>query len=226
MSVDLGLAVAKGDAGPMPSGASPVRALRWAARISGGLTLGKRFEGPVTRRTYLRVANVQDGFLDLSDVAVVDVPIRDARRYELEPGDVLVLEGNGNPDNLGRGCMWRGEIEECLHQNHVHVVRPDPSLLLPEYFALALRTEWVRNWFTGGVAQVSIATLSQSRLGDLPMPLPDVTEQARLLEQSQRIRAEYENLRRLLERQIALLGEHRRALITSAVAVPAEVEAA
>lgn len=91
---------------------------------------------------------------------------------------------------------------------------------------MALRTEWVRSWFTGGVAQVSIATLSQARLGDLPMPLPDVAEQAQIVKKSLRDQAEYENLRRLLERQTALLVEHRHALIRSAVAIRAETEAA
>ena len=226
LSADLGLEVAEGRSGLMPSGTAPTRALRWAAQISGGLTLGKRYEGPLTRRPYLRVANVQDGFLSMSDVAEVDVPVSDARRHALQPGDVLVLEGNGNPDNLGRGCMWRGEVDGCLHQNHVHVVRPDPRLLLPEFFAIALRTEWVRHWLTGGVAQVSIATLSQSRLGDLPLPLPDVVEQGRLVERSQRKQAAYETIRALLERQVALLGEHRTALVTSAMGPSPEVEAA
>jgi len=189
LSIDLGLAVTAGSGRLTPSGTARTRALRWAARISGGLTLGKRYEGVLTRRPYLRVANVQDGFLDLGDIAEVDVPVGEARRHRLEPGDVLVLEGNGNPDNLGRGCIWRGEVGDCLHQNHVHVVRPNRSLLLPEFFALALRTEWVRQWFTGGVAQVSIATLSQSRLGDLPLPLPSLGEQSRIVEQSERKRA-------------------------------------
>lgn len=226
LSVTLGLAViARGD-GLAPTGAARTRALRWAARIRGGLTLGKRYDGPLTHRPYLRVANVQDGYLDLGDVAEVEVPAVDARRFKLEQGDVLVLEGNGNPDNLGRGCMWRGEVSDCLHQNHVHVVRPDRSLLLPEFFALALRTEWVRHWFTGGVAQVSIATLSQSRLGDLPLPLPDLSEQTRMVEQSESRRAKYERLRASLERQVALLREHRHALITCSVAPPREDEAA
>src|SRR5690554_6852846 len=71
LSVTLGLAViARGD-GLAPTGAARTRALRWAARIRGGLTLGKRYDGPLTHRPYLRVANVQDGYLDLGDVAEV-----------------------------------------------------------------------------------------------------------------------------------------------------------
>lgn len=167
-------------------------------------------------RPYLRVANVQDGFLDLEDIKSVRVSRSDAARFRLRAGDLLVLEGNGNPANLGRGSLWGGEIEGCLHQNHVHVVRPSRRLL-PEYLAALMRTEWARHYFTGGADQVSIATLSQDRLGNLPLPLPDVREQARRLEVLAVEERAGRALMSALRRQLMLLQEHRQALITAAV---------
>jgi len=67
---------------------------------------------------YLRVANVQDGYLDLSEIKYIHVHRDKANRYRLEKGDVLLTEG-GDFDKLGRGAVWEGQIEDCVHQNHV-----------------------------------------------------------------------------------------------------------
>ncbi len=69
---------------------------------------------------YLRVANVQDGFLDISDLKTLEINRNNIKRYEVLPGDVLMNEG-GDLDKLGRGSIWRGEFAPCVHQNHVFV---------------------------------------------------------------------------------------------------------
>lgn len=197
--------------------------LRYITRISGGLTLGKSYDGPTVRRPYLRVANVQDQWLDLSEVAEVDVPPAVADRFGLCPGDVLMLEGNGNPENLGRGVLWRGELEGCLHQNHVHAVRADTTLLAPEYLDAVVRTDWARRKFTSESAQVSIATLSQAQIGDLSVPLPGLSEQHAIVAKCRTERKRAVTLRSALQRQIELLRERRQALITAAVTGELEV---
>lgn len=67
--------------------------LKRIAEIQGGLTLGKQYEGVLIERPYLRVGNVQDGYLDLNDVSVIEVPESVAARVELRPDDVLMTEG-------------------------------------------------------------------------------------------------------------------------------------
>ena len=49
---------------------------------------------------YLRVANVQDGFLDLSEMSEIRVSRNDLKRYAVLPGDVLMNEGGG-PRQVG-----------------------------------------------------------------------------------------------------------------------------
>ncbi len=80
---------------------------------------------------YLRVANVQDGFLDLSEMSQLRVNRDDIKRYAVLPGDMLMNEG-GDLDKLGRGTLWNGEFNPCVHQNHVFVVRCG-SNLVPSY---------------------------------------------------------------------------------------------
>ena len=70
-----------------------------------------------------RIADVQDGYLDLENVATMKIPAEDLPRHALRPGDVLMNQG-GDFEKLGRGHVWDGQIDPCITQNHVFAVRP------------------------------------------------------------------------------------------------------
>ena len=107
----------------LPQGWRELR-LKFIASVQTGMAKGKDLAGTETVEVpYLRVANVQDGYLDLNDVATMAVPTADLNRYRLQIGDVLMNEG-GDFDKLGRGHVWHGQIDPCIHQNHVFAVRP------------------------------------------------------------------------------------------------------
>lgn len=83
-------------------------------------------------RPYLRVANVQRGALDLREMKYINVPDAEMPKLRLEPGDLVVCEGN-SADLVGRPALWRGEIPNCVHQNHILKVRLDRAKAMPEY---------------------------------------------------------------------------------------------
>jgi type I restriction enzyme S subunit len=203
-----------------PAGVEGMRCVRLGALslIQSGLTLDeKRNSGadPVTM-PYLRVANVQDGWLDLDDLKEVTVPRPLADRCSLRAGDVLMTEG-GDPDKLGRGTVWPGEIEPCLHQNHVFAVRPDASLL-PEYLALVTRTQYARVYFEMTASKTTgIASTSATKIAGFCVPLPSLAEQRRVVQSIDERLSGIDDLRSRLTRQVALLQERRQALITAAV---------
>ncbi len=120
--------------------------LKRVSEIHTGLTLGKVYEGALIERPYLRVANVQDGHLNLEDVTTIEVPEVMARHVELRPGDVLMTEG-GDLDKLGRGTIWSGEIPDCLHQNHIFAVRCFKHRLLPAFLAYLTASRYGRDYF-------------------------------------------------------------------------------
>ncbi len=124
-----------------------VKRLKYVADLQTGFTLGKDYSGLDTeQRPYLRVANVQDGYLDLKTITEIDVPRNQAPRYELQPGDVLMTEG-GDFDKLGRGYLWAGQIPGCFHQNHVFAVRPHPELD-SSFLANVLISHYAKAYFT------------------------------------------------------------------------------
>lgn len=193
--------------------------LRYFATVQGGLTVdaGRDVDAAAITRPYLRVANVQAGRLDLAEVTQITVSSALAARATLRKGDVLMTEG-GDIDKLGRGTVWGGEIEGCLHQNHIFAVRPDERDLDSAYLACLTQTRHARAYFEStGVQSTNLASTSSSKILDLPIPVLPVHVQRDIVAQWVRRSTRTRGIRSALNRQIALLQERRQALITAAV---------
>lgn len=191
--------------------------LKTLARVQSGVALGRTFDGINTKRVpYVRVANVQDGYLDLSDVAEIEVPEGEVSRYALQAGDLLMNEG-GDFDKLGRGAIWPGEIDPCIHQNHVFAVRPDQRED-GSWLELFNRSTIARHYFILRSKQsTNLASVSSSNLRSLPVLWPPRVERLRLLAIVRQTTAEIESMTDRTRRSIDLLHEHRSALIAAAV---------
>lgn len=162
---------------------SPKKPLKELAEIGSGITLGREFSGTGTAEyPYLRVANVQDGRLELSEVKTIRIPIANAEKVMLQPGDVLMNEG-GDFDKLGRGAVWEGQIPNCLHQNHVFRVRCDPSKLLPGFLSLWAASDFGKRFFILASKQsTNLASINSSQLKGFPVLVPSVEKQREILD--------------------------------------------
>jgi len=191
--------------------------LRWYSTIQGGIAKGKDYEGRETvSLPYLRVANVQSGFVDLTEVKEISVLESEVERYSLRSGDVLMNEGGDN-DKLGRGTVWQGQIEPCLHQNHVFAIRPN-DLLLAEWLAAFTQCDQARSYFFLNSKQsTNLASISASNVMSLTLPLPSVSEQKETLSSLNKSRAVHEDLVNLATSTVVFLKERRSALISAAV---------
>jgi type I restriction enzyme S subunit len=139
-------------------------------------------------RPYLRVANVFEDSLDLSDVLSMDFDPTDFERCQLKPGDILLNEGQST-ELVGRPAMWNGEIPQCCFQNTLIRFRAKPDVTIPEY-ALAVFLDYLRS---GAFARISsktssVAHLGASRFAGMPFPLPPLDLQSRFAETKKQIR--------------------------------------
>ncbi len=195
-----------------------VRPLKAMSQIQSGVTLGKDYGGQPTHEfPYLRVANVQAGFVNLSVVKSIRVPKTEARRSTLAVGDVLMTEG-GDPDKLGRGCVWDGQVSPCLHQNHVFAVRPDQRRLEPRFLSAFMGTSYARAYFQSTAKQTTnLASTNKTKIGRLQVPLPGLDEQrailAAVVTETQPVSAAISRL----ESEIQLLREYRVRLVSDIV---------
>lgn len=176
------------DAPPLDIAALPELPAGWAwgtvrnvADVMGGLTKNPDREKMAGRAKYLRVANVQAGSLDLTEMKEIGVTAEDRQRASLQPGDLLVVEGNGSIDQIGRCALWDGEIADCVHQNHIIKVRfDDPHM--PRWCFKWLLSPHGRQEIEQVAASTSgLHTLSISKIEALPIPIPPPAEAAEIL---------------------------------------------
>jgi type I restriction enzyme S subunit len=193
-----------------------VKRLRFIADVQSGIAKGKDNVGRKTITVpYLRVANVQDGFLDLEKVASIEIPECDLDRYLLRAGDVLMNEG-GDYDKLGRGHIWRGEIASCIHQNHVFAVRP--RAVTSEWLNEITGSAYAQFYFmTRSKQSTNLASISSTNLMELPVVLPPDPEQRDILALIALERTKFDALAAEAQSAINLLQERRTALISAAV---------
>jgi type I restriction enzyme, S subunit len=192
----------------------PVKPLGEVADAASGVTKGKRYDSQtLVTLPYMRVANVQDGHLALGDVKTITVSEEDGRRYRLKHGDVLLTEG-GDPDKLGRGTVWRGEIEPCIHQNHIFRVRPGPQLR-SEYLSAIVGSERGKRYFLRAAKQTTgIATINMTQLKAFPVLLPPLNLQDAYL----RFIARASAVRNIFQKQHKLVDELFGSLVAHAFA--------
>lgn len=198
------------------------------AEVRTGLAKGKSGQRDAIQVPYLRVANVQDGHLDLKEVKLIEVAAEQVGRYSLQAGDVLMTEG-GDFDKLGRGTVWSGEIDPCLHQNHVFAVRPHPGSVQPGFIAALAASDYGRSYFLSCAKRsTNLASINSTQLKALPIPLVPMVEQARFVAvmetATKAARASEDVVDRLVQEKralmAALLTGKRRVRLPAAEAAP------
>jgi restriction endonuclease S subunit len=156
----------------------PIEPLDRLAEVQTGVAKGRDLTDAETVEVpYLRVANVQDGYLDLTEMKSIQIRRSEVERYRLQTGDVVLTEG-GDFDKLGRGFIWRGELELCIHQNHVFAVRTDRRRLLPEFFAYLAQSPYGKAYFLQVAHKTTnLACINTTKLKAFPIIVPTLEEQ-------------------------------------------------
>jgi type I restriction enzyme, S subunit len=132
-------------------------------------------------RPYLRVANVLEDRLDLSDVKWMNFTPIEFETFALRPGDILLNEGQA-PDLLGRPAMYRGEIIECCFQKTLLRFRAKEGVL-PDYALIVFR-HYMRSGRFKRESRITtnIGHLTQVRFVTMEFPLPSEAEQRAIVE--------------------------------------------
>lgn len=168
--------------GPVPKSWEVVP-LRDCCTVQTGIAKGRKVEEKeALTLPYLRVANVQSGYLDLSEMKTLTIRIKEKDRYLLQKGDIVLTEG-GDFDKLGRGFIWKGDIENCIHQNHIFAVRVNRSRLLPQFFAYLSQSPYGKAYFLSVAHKTTnLACINTTKLKGFPVLIPIIKEQEKIVE--------------------------------------------
>jgi len=133
---------------------------------------------------YLRVANVQRGFLELREMKTILASQDEIDALRLKKGDILFTEG-GDRDKLGRGWVWNDEIDDCIHQNHIFRARPVFPCLESKFISYH-GNSFGQEWFTrAGKQTTNLASINKGILKRFPVPLAPIEEQAQVIAEAE-----------------------------------------
>jgi type I restriction enzyme, S subunit len=196
------------------SNAVPIEAV---ADIRGGIQKGPHRTPGANPVRYLTVAHVQRNRISTDDPRFFEVSPAELNRWRLESGDVLIIEGNGSAEQIGRAALFRGEIEDCVHQNHVIRIRPDATQIAPEFLNAFLNSPAGQDAVQAQSRTTSgLRTLSVGRIRQIKVPVPPLAQQQRVLGELNALQGEVDALKRLQTETAAELGAMLPAILDRA----------
>jgi type I restriction enzyme S subunit len=187
------------------------------ARNDGGVW-GSDFapDGTIVLRS---TEQAMDGSWQIDDPAVIRLSDGQVKSALLEVGDIVVTKSSGSPSHIGKASLVSREIAEmrCCYSNFMQRLRTAHELA-PEYLNLFLNSKTGRMHYQySSTSTTGLGNLTRETIATLPIPVPDRSEQARVLEGvRQRLKPIDEAIYRL-EREINLLREYRTRLVADVV---------
>lgn len=188
-----------------------VASLEQIAVVKGGLQVTSKRNSNPLEVPYLRVANVFMNKLDLSEIKTIRVTQPELDRCTISKGDILLVEGHGNINEIGRSTVWDGSIESCVHQNHL--IRVVPNVEKVNSYFLSYLLNLCRSQFLSvGKTTSGLNTISTNNVRQLKVMLPPVKEQDAFVRHWEEVRG----ISRTMQAQLAKLEHNFQALLHQA----------
>lgn len=146
--------------------------------IQLGKMLSQAAKVGVSPLPYLGNKDVQWGKINVTDLQTMDFSERERKKFLLKLGDLLMCEGG----EVGRSAIWEGELKECYYQKALHRLRPINKAYEPRLLLEYMRYAKGQNLLADFISQTSIAHLTREKLSAIPVPVPPVAEQKRIVD--------------------------------------------
>lgn len=178
-----------------------------------GVSMSPKRRIGISPYPFLRTLNVRWGYVDTSNLDHMDFSKEEVSRLALRPGDLLVCEGG----EVGRTAIWKGEVETCLYQNHIHRLRQREDEVVPEFYMFWMEAAFkVFGLYKGQESKTAIPNLSSGRLNQFKIPLPSFEEQKRFVVYLQNIREKTINIQKIQEETEKEVEKLREAILHKA----------
>ena len=183
--------------------------------VSGGIQKTPQRTPRDNAFPYLGVANVYRNRLDLTNVKKFELDDGELERYRLEAGDLLIIEGNGSIDQVGRCAQWNCQIENCVHQNHIIRCRPiDPEigsfilLFLNSPIGMEIMKELA-------ITSSGLYSLSVGKIRKIQLRIPPIREQRRIVTKVNQLMALIDNLEEQQARKAKVAQAFAQAAVSA-----------
>ncbi len=181
--------------------------------LQQGVAMSPKRRLGVSPHPFLRTLNVLWERVDLSTLDKMDFTNEEVMRLYLKPEDLLVCEGG----EVGRAAIWKGELDICLYQNHVHRLRRMNDNIVPEFYMYWMQAAFkVFGLYTGQKSETTIPNLSGGRLKSFMAPYPSHEVQHRIASELNEKMAQVENLQSAIQNQQSALNALPQAILRKA----------
>ena len=147
---------------------------------------------------FAKVGVVNSGVFNASETKLVDVQLADDSRYWLRKGDIVVSRGN-SPEFVGRSAVYEGNPSKCAMPDLLIRIRLDPKKADTRFVSAFFHSTEAREYIAAQISGTSstMPKISQPKLEALPIPVPPLTEQRRIVAELDALQAEVDALKHL-----------------------------
>jgi type I restriction enzyme S subunit len=129
----------------------------------------------------LRLADIKNWKISLADTRTLEISEETIGRYLLKKDDVLIIRVNGSADIVGRFIACDADIDAIYCDHFIRMNFPFECLYTP-YLCLLGSSELIRNRISDlFVSTAGQKTVNQTHIGSLPISLPPLQEQHRIV---------------------------------------------
>ena len=161
-----------------------------------------------------RIETVALGAFNMNRVGFAELSPQEAEKHRLQLGDILFSHINSVP-HVGKTAIFN-EDAEIYHGMNLLLMRPVPGV--DPYFL----NHYLNSLFKGGYwrtrckKSVNQASVNQKDIKRVPMPLPPLPEQKRIVEALDEACANSAMLARIGEQKLAHLADLKQSLLHKA----------
>jgi type I restriction enzyme, S subunit len=149
--------------------------------LKNGLTVKQTREGngyPITRIETISKERIDPNRVGYSK----QINEKDIEAYKLKKGDILFSHIN-SLEHIGKTALYEGVPESLLHGMNLLLLRPKKAKINPNFLLYMLKLLRTRNVFWAmSNAAVNQASINQTELGKLKIPVPSTAEQDSMVE--------------------------------------------
>jgi type I restriction enzyme S subunit len=194
----------------------------WPIKTVGDIIEGKPQYGTSQKASeepvgapILRMGNIVDGQVSFDDLKYIDLSPDEEAKYILHEGDVLFNRTN-SAKLVGKSAVYPGGRRAVFASYLIRVVA-DQRKAMPHfvvaYINSPLGRQYIQSQLTRAIGQVNV---NAKKLQAMPIPVPPLLEQRRIVEHLEAVQAQVAELKHLQTESAAELERLEQAILARA----------
>jgi len=132
----------------------------------------------------LRIPNIEQGIVTHTDLKYAELKEREFQQLSLQSGDILMIRSNGSVSLVGKSAIVRENEEGFAYAGYLIRLRPDLSMIIPEFLNLVLGSHDIRIQIEVPARSTSgVHNINSEEVRALKFSLPPVREQQEIVHQ-------------------------------------------